>query len=61
MADVAALAGRTVYFDTNIIVYAVEGFNDYREFLTALFQLVDAGATAAVTSELTRAMVNVGG
>lgn len=55
MGDVAALTGRTVYLDTNLIVYAVEGFDEHRAFLTALFQLIDAGATAAVTSELTLA------
>ena len=55
MGEVATLTGKTVYLDTNVIVYAIEGLDEHREFLEALFQLIDAGATAAITSELTLA------
>ena len=55
MGDVAALAGKTIYLDTNVIVYAVEGFDEHQAFLNALFQLFDAGAAFALTSELTLA------
>ena len=53
MAHVA-LSGR-VYFDTNIFIYALEGYAAFRSALTALFEALDRKALTAVTSELTLA------
>jgi predicted nucleic acid-binding protein len=51
--------GQRVYFDTNIIVYAVEGFADYAGKTKALLEAMDAAEIVAVTSELTLAEVLV--
>ena len=55
MGKITSLARKSVYLDTNLIVYAVEGFDEHRAFLEGLFRLIDAGQTTAVTSELTLA------
>lgn len=52
-------AGSRVYLDTNIWIYALEGFADFAVELTALFARFDAGELTAVTSELTLAEVLV--
>lgn len=52
------LTGR-VYLDTNVFVYALEGYDEFRQVLTALFQRIDHGALQAITSELTLAEVLV--
>ena len=59
MGRIDELAGTTVYLDTNVFVYAVEGFAEYRAFLTELFAAIDRGEVTAVTSELTLAEVLV--
>ena len=53
------LKGDRVYLDTNIFIYALEGFPDYVDTLTALFSEIDEGTLKAVTSELTLAEVLV--
>lgn len=52
-------AGSRVYIDTNIWIYSLEGFAPLAPALTALFERIDAGDLAAVTSELTLAEVLV--
>lgn len=52
------LSGR-VYLDTNIFIYALEGYPVFRAVLTTLFQALDQGELTAVTSELTLAEVLV--
>jgi predicted nucleic acid-binding protein len=47
--------GSRVYLDTNIWIYALEGFDPHVQPLTALLGRIDAGELAAVTSELTLA------
>lgn len=59
MGTIDELNGKTVYLDTNVFVYAIEGFAEYRAFLTELFTAIDRGEVAAVTSELTLAEVLV--
>jgi predicted nucleic acid-binding protein len=59
MGDVGRLGGKSVYLDTNVIVYAVEGFDEHQAFLEALFRMLDAGEATATTSELTLAEVLV--
>lgn len=59
MGDLAGLTGKAVYLDTNVFVYAVEGFAPHRAFVEGLFRAVDAGRLRAVTSELTLAEVLV--
>lgn len=49
------LIGRTVYLDSNVFIYAVEGVAPYAEALRPLFHSVLAGITLAVTSEITLA------
>jgi predicted nucleic acid-binding protein len=51
--------GSRVYLDTNIWIYALEGFAPFVHPLTALFERVDAGELTSVTSELTLAEVLV--
>lgn len=48
------LSGR-IYLDTNIFIYALEGYPAFRPALTALFEAFDRREVAAVTSELTLA------
>lgn len=48
------LAG-PVYLDTNIFIYALEGYPAFRSTLTALFEALDRHELLAVTSELTLA------
>lgn len=55
MAGVAGLLGKAVYLDTNVFVYAAEGFARYKAFIEGLFREIDAGHVDAVTSELTLA------
>ncbi len=47
------LSGKRVYFDTNIIIYLVEGFTGFSSVLDELQQLLALNACSAVTSELT--------
>jgi predicted nucleic acid-binding protein len=48
------LSGR-IYLDTNIFIYALEGYPTFRAVLTTLFDALDRGKLVAVTSELTLA------
>lgn len=48
------LSGR-IYFDTNIFIYALEGYPAFRSVLTDLFDALDRRDFLAVTSELTLA------
>ena len=58
MARIETLTGR-LYLDTNIFVYALEGYPVFRPILTSLFAAIDRGDIQAVTSELTLAEVLV--
>lgn len=53
------LEGHTVYLDTNIVIYALEGFAPYRPILLELLENLDQGVIRGVTSELTLAEVLV--
>ena len=44
------LSGR-VYLDTNIFIYALEGYSTFRAVLTTLFAALDRGDLVAVTSD----------
>lgn len=55
MGLVASLQGRRVYLDTNVFIYALNGFPAYAPSLTELFDSIDTGHLAAVTSELSLA------
>ncbi len=52
------LSGR-VYLDTNIFIYALEGYSTFRAVLTTVFGALDRHELAAITSELTLAEVLV--
>lgn len=54
-----ALQGHQIYLDTNIWIYALEGYPDFIQPLTELFSHIDQGNLKAVTSELTLAEVLV--
>jgi len=45
------LEGHTVYLDTNIVIYALEGFAPYRPILLELLENLDQGVIRGVTSE----------
>lgn len=57
MGRVSAELGRRAYLDTNIVIYAVEGFAGVADKLRALLQAMDDLEIVAVTSELTLAEV----
>jgi len=59
MGLLTALQGDHIYLDTNIWIYALEGFPAFAQNLTALFQALDLGTLTAVTSELSLAEVLV--
>jgi predicted nucleic acid-binding protein len=50
-----AIQGDTCYLDTNIWIYALEGFPAYAPTLTELLTQIDQGNLQAITSELTLA------
>ena len=47
--------GRRTYLDTNIFIYAVEGYEPEQAFMRELLAALDAKAFGAVTSEFTLA------
>jgi predicted nucleic acid-binding protein len=49
------IEGPRIYLDTNIFIYAVEGFDRFEEEINSLFSAVDRGKVEAITSELTLA------
>lgn len=55
MGILEAIKGDLVYLDVNIWIYALEGYPDFREEITLLFQAIDQGMLKAVTSELSLA------
>ena len=55
MGRVSTELGQRVYFDTNIVIYAVEGFADYADQIRALLKAMNTGEIVAITSELTLA------
>jgi predicted nucleic acid-binding protein len=60
MGRVSAELGRRIYFDTNIVIYVIEGYAQYAAQVQALLDAMDAGEVSVVTSELTLAEVLVG-
>jgi len=48
---------RTLYLDTNILIYAFEPGHSGATSFRSIFEMIDAGATKALTSELTLAEV----
>jgi predicted nucleic acid-binding protein len=59
MGRVVLTLGSRFYFDTNIVIYALEDFTDQGGAIRQLFSRVDAGEIEAWTSELTLAEVLV--
>jgi predicted nucleic acid-binding protein len=55
MAEITNILGRIVYLDTNIFIYAVEGYEPEDAFVRELFAALDGRAPTAVTSEFTLA------
>ena len=55
MGRVSSELGHRVYLDSNIVIYAVEGFPNYADQIQALLEAMDTGEIIAVTSELTLA------
>ncbi|MUG97189.1 PIN domain-containing protein [Scytonema sp. UIC 10036] len=55
MGIIDAIQGNKVYLDTNIWIYALEGYPAYLQDLTQLFQKITQGDLIAVTSELSLA------
>lgn len=53
------IQGNQVYLDTNVWIYALEGYSRYVQELTLLFQAIDVGNLSAFTSELSLAEVLV--
>ncbi|MDX2043469.1 MAG: PIN domain-containing protein [Acidobacteriota bacterium] len=55
MGKVSSELGQRAYLDSNIVIYAIEGFADYADQIRALLEAMDTGEIVAVTSELTLA------
>lgn len=55
MGIMDVIKGERIYLDTNIIIYAMEGYPEYVSSLSSLFAAIDEGKLVAVTSELTLA------
>jgi len=54
------LAGERVYFDTNIIIYILEDYPEFRLAILGLRDAIKAAEFVAFTSEMTLAEVLVG-
>ena len=59
MYDPDRFIGDRLYFDANVFIYGIEGFEPYRAFLHDLFALIDDRAVHVATSEITLAEVLV--
>lgn len=57
MGIIETISGSKIYLDTNIFIYALEGYPEYESILTSLFNKIDDGTYTAITSELTLAEV----
>jgi predicted nucleic acid-binding protein len=55
----SSIRGNQIYLDANIWIYALEGFPDFAQELTTLFNSIGQGNLTAVTSELSLAEVLV--
>jgi predicted nucleic acid-binding protein len=53
------IRGERVYLDTNVFIYAIEGYPEFVDELNEFFDSIDAGNLRAFTSELTLAEVLV--
>ena len=53
MGRLSDLAGRRLYVDSNLFVYALEDMAPWDEAAKAVFDLIDDGGAFGVTSELT--------
>jgi predicted nucleic acid-binding protein len=52
MGHVSILHGQRIYLDTNVFIYALNGFPAYTPLLAELFDAVESGNLTAATSEL---------
>lgn len=59
MGQLTSQLGQRVYLDTNIIIYAVEGYETYAELIKSLLGAMTEREVIAVTSDLTLAEVLV--
>ena len=50
MGIAEAISGEHLYLDTNVFIYAVEGFSGLEDELRRLFSAVDAGRITATTT-----------
>lgn len=55
MGLLEALQGNRIYIDTNIWIYALEGYSEFRADLMQFFEQIQTGALMGITSELTLA------
>ncbi len=55
MGLLSDLEGRRIYLDTNVFIYALNGFPAYVPAMRELFDAVESGGVSAATSELTLA------
>lgn len=59
MGQLTSQLGGRVYLDTNIIIYAVEGYEAHAELIKSLLQALTERELIAITSDLTLAEVLV--
>lgn len=53
MGLIKRLHGKRVYFDTNIIIYLIEGLTEYQSIINEIQDFLSTDYCEAVTSELT--------
>ena len=53
MGLIKHLHGKRVYFDTNIIIYLIEGLSEYQSIINEIQDLLSSSDCEAVTSALT--------
>lgn len=51
--ELTKINGNNVYLDANIFIYAIEGSEEYKEKITALFLRIEETKSIIITSELT--------
>lgn len=55
MVILSAIQGVRVYLDTNVFIYAIEGYPNFVDALDEFFGSIETGEVRAFTSELTLA------
>ena len=53
MGLIQSLKNKRVYFDTNIIIYLIEGFPEYQKSVDEIQEVLETSQCVAITSDIT--------